>query len=240
MKKHSLVLLSILVLLSLLPTAFADSAVELFADNFDAVTVPADSKTLLPVNDVPDCKWISIDKDGDGLGWDYFNAALSAVHSKPNVVTSASYDNFRGAVHPDNWLVNKTAIQIPQNAVSAELELWYCGQDPSFSREYFELYAGTSQNPDEMTCLTPSGVTAGPSWKCSKTDLTAYAGKKIFIAVRHCNSYDQFRLNIDDLKVTAVLSDPPSTGDQTPLTLLLGILLISAFSMIVCLRKRRA
>lgn len=238
MKKHSLVLLSILVLLSLLPTAFADSTVELFADNFDAVTV-ADS-TLLPVGDVPDCKWISIDKDGDGLGWDYFNAALTTVHSKPNVVTSASYDFNRGAVHPDNWLVNKTAIQIPQNTVSAELELWYCGQDPAYSYEYFELYAGTSQNPDEMTCLTPSGVTSGPYWKCSKTDLTAYAGKKIFIAVRHCNSYDQYRLNIDDLKVTAVLGDPPSTGDQTPLTLLLGILLISAFGMIVCLRKRRA
>ena len=137
--------------------------------------------------------WTSIDADGDGNDWYHlYGVAGLKSHSGTGHVTSASY--MSGALDPDNWLVS------PMVKLDGELSLWAASQDASYP-ETFAVYVSTDmQNwealeenieaPGEMTEFT--------------YDLTGYEGAEGYVAIRHYNSYDMFRLNVDDIAITVV------------------------------------
>ena len=137
--------------------------------------------------------WTSIDADGDGNDWYHlYGVSGLKAHSGTGHVTSASY--MSGALDPDNWLVS------PMVKLDGELSFWAASQDGNYP-ETFAVYVSTDmQNwealeenieaPGEMTEFT--------------YDLTGYEGAEGYVAIRHYNSYDMFRLNIDDIAITYV------------------------------------
>ena len=150
--------------------------------------------------DVP-TGWLNIDNDGDGQSWYVLNNSQSeqggyVVHSGQGHITSASYASV--ALTPDNWLITP-AITLPNGATS--LSFWVAGQDPAWASEYFGVFLSTTgTNISDFTVELTNGTATGTMTEYTAS-LNAYAGQTVYIAFRHYNVTDMFRLNLDDVEV---------------------------------------
>ena len=139
--------------------------------------------------------WTTIDADGDGNNW-YYNEANERAYSGIGVATSASYINYEGALTPDNWLIT------PKIDLNGTMRVWLSGQDPHYAAEHFAIYLSTSGNTvDDFTETLVLEAIATDEYVEYTADLSAYAGQQGYIAIRHFNVTDMFRLNVDDFGV---------------------------------------
>ncbi len=136
----------------------------------------------------PAC-WTSIDADGDGYNWMIYGGAIQ----------SASYDNSAGALTPDNWLIS------PQFAIPAtgnyEVTWAATAQDQSWPAEHYGVFISTTGNTNTTDFTMLQEWTLGTGIFNPVIDLSAYSGQNIYIALRHFNCTDQFRLSIDEFTV---------------------------------------
>ncbi len=156
-----------------------------------SVTTPCGAVSTFPFeeefNEIPSC-WTLIDADGDGQNWFIFNTS--------GTIQSASYNS--AALTPDNWLVTPP-LAIPATG-SYEVTWTATAQDQSWPAEHYGVYIST-------TSPVVSAFTMIQEWTLSTgvfhpvIDLSAYAGETIYIALRHFNCTDNFRLSIDDFIV---------------------------------------
>lgn len=149
--------------------------------------------------------WTLQDEDGDGNNWSIFDA--SANTNQGNVATSASWSN--GTVlTPNNWMV---AGPIDLSGITDDIFIsWKAwGQDPDYPAEHYSVYAGTAGDVASFlagTAVHNETLSSGvPATKL--VDISAMAGSEIYIAFRHHNSSDEFRINIDDVKVYTPLNN---------------------------------
>ncbi|MCR5590994.1 MAG: DUF2436 domain-containing protein [Lachnospiraceae bacterium] len=146
--------------------------------------------------------WTFVDSDEDGQNWYRLMNIQARSNSGIGVLTSASYAS--GALTPDNWAITP-AVEVPDN--DAELSFYYCGQDPSWASEVFAVYVGTSADIAGMTNVTED-ITATGTMTNRVVDLSEYAGQTVYIAFRHYNVTDMFRLNIDDVIINGTNNEP--------------------------------
>ncbi len=145
--------------------------------------------------------WTVIDNDGDGHEWYVLNNSQSQsggfnVHSGDGHITSASYASV--ALTPDNWLITP-AINLVANAT---LSFWVAGQDPSYASEFYGVLlstTGTTVNDFNIELMTG---TSTPNMTQQVIDLSAYTGQTVYIAFRHYNVSDMFRINLDDVEIS--------------------------------------
>ncbi len=153
--------------------------------------------------------WTAFDNDGDDEhSWTYSDGSIDDMaHSGSSCVYSASYINNYGSLTPDNWLVS------PQIDLSGTLKLWLKGQDSNDYREHFAIYLTTSATGSKDDFLDADGkvkegvITLVPETETTSeyqeyiADLSAYKGKKGYIAIRHFNCRNQYFLVLDDFLV---------------------------------------
>lgn len=139
--------------------------------------------------------WRVVDADGDGYNWYHSQSEATVAHSGTGVLTSASWVS--GTVlTPDNWLIT------PPFELGAQASFWYVGQDPSYPNENFAVYlleAEDFESVDDFKKISDD-VVATADYQQMTIDLSAYSGMGR-LAIRHYNSTDVFRLNIDDVKL---------------------------------------
>ncbi len=140
--------------------------------------------------------WTTIDEDGDGYAWYHLTGENFKNHSGIGHVTSASY--MSGILYPDNWLVS------PKVTLQGGLSFWACGQDPSYAGEVFAVYVSTDNR--EWVKISDD-ITATGEMTEYTFDLSEFAGQEGYVAIRHYNVYDMFRLNVDDVQI-GELSEP--------------------------------
>lgn len=157
-------------------------------------------------NGIPD-GWTNIDADGDGYTWTV-TAAFSG-HSGNKCISSGSYDFSAGALSPDNWLITP-AVVLPQGVENINLKFYANAQDSEVAEDHYGVYISTTTvDTAAFTLLWEENMTAeGGShrgvpgaWGEKNTDLTAYAGRTVYIAIRHFNCYDMFFLDIDEFSI---------------------------------------
>ena len=152
--------------------------------------------------------WTTIDADGDGYQWYHLNTAPQSggswnCHSGNGHVTSASWVS--SALTPDNWLVS------PQVTLNGVLSFWAAGQDVSWAGEVFAVYVSTGDPTDVNSFVKISDdITATATVTEYTFDLSAYTGQTGYVAIRHYNISDMFRLNIDDV----FIGDPDAAAAQ--------------------------
>ncbi len=150
-------------------------------------------------NELPE-GWEADDADGDGLNWFVWDP-IAAGYSPGEIgdgerllgtkcATSASYQY--GALYPDNWLIT------PEVTLTGELTFWAAGQDPSWANEVFAVYVST--DGDNWTNIS-GDLVAGTPIRQITVDLSEYEGQRGYIAFRHYNISDMFRLNIDNVQI---------------------------------------
>lgn len=149
----------------------------------------------------PEGGWTSIDADGDGNNWYMWDPISSGYDPYDGIrllgtkcITSASYLGV--PLTPDNWLVT------PKVDLGGELSFWACGQDPSYASEHFAVYltTGDPNDLDSYVMISEELVATSPIQEY-KFDLSEYEGLEGYIAIRHFNVSDEFRLNIDNVSI---------------------------------------
>ena len=152
--------------------------------------------------------WTTLDDDGDGYNWYVLYGQgehpEDMAHTGIGHATSASY--FGTALTPDNWLITR-GIEIPTNANQPTLSWWVKGQDPYYVAEHYAVYISTTgQATADFTTVVYEGEPTG-EYVEHTVDLSDYAGQAIYIAFRHYDITDMFRLNIDDIAVVYTAPD---------------------------------
>ena len=159
---------------------------EVWSDNFDDL-------------DVSD--WVLYDEDGDGQMW--YAAQLTDDGGNPTgtpILTSVSWNG--SALTPDNWAVSP-AIDLT-GITGAELKWFIFASDPLWNLENYGVYVATENTVEAFT-------TAGelftefdlPSELTERTlDISAFDGQTIYVAFRHYDVSDQFRIGLDDVSVS--------------------------------------
>jgi hypothetical protein len=147
--------------------------------------------------------WTTIDADGDTQGWyELVNAGDPIItgHSGVGLLTSASYSG--AALTPDNWVITP---QINLTGVS-HVSLWIGGQDPAWNGEHYGVYVSTTGTAAANFTLlfeeTLPATVPARTWVNKHISLAAYTGN-VYIAIRHFNCTDMFRLNLDVVEVNA-------------------------------------
>ena len=165
-----------------------ESAIRTVAANTDCGIINVFPYTQ-DFNATPLC-WSAIDADGDGYNWYLYSGTIQ----------SESYSNdASSALTPDNWLITPQ-FAIPSTG-SYEVTWTATAQDQSWPAEHYGVYVSTT------TADSTANFTMLQEWTLSTgifnpvIDLSAYAGQNIYIALRHFNCTDMFRLSIDDFIV---------------------------------------
>ena len=147
--------------------------------------------------------WTTIDADGDGNDWYLIkNSTILGHDGKVGMMTSASYNN--AALNPDNYLVS------PKMKLDGSITFYACAQDASWAAENFAVMVSTASgtNPSDFTKVGEWTMTASRSlaprraqgtWYEYTIDLSTYEGAEGYVAIRHFDCTDWFRLNVDDI-----------------------------------------
>ncbi|MBO7571768.1 MAG: fibronectin type III domain-containing protein [Bacteroidales bacterium] len=168
----------------------------------DGVSYFTDFEEGLPVG------WTTIDNDEDGYCWqstDELGGGFNC-HSGTVCMTSASFENSDlFPLEPDNWLVS------PRLALDGTLKVWLRIQDVSYPDEHFGIFVSTRGNAvADFTAQVLPETVATEEYTEYTVDLSSFNGQMGYIAVRHYNSFDQFRLNLDDF---GLYSEPIPAGE---------------------------
>ena len=181
---------------------------------------PAPSSMTYTFDDSSMMGWTSIDADGDGYGWGVGSTSFSSTglghDGSTDMVVSASYVNYVGALNPDNYLVSPFKMAAQNGAA---ISFWACGQDASYVAEHFGVAVSTGSNTNandfttiqEWTMTAKKGAVVADEYREVRgdraqgsyyeytVDLSAYAGQEIWVAIRHFNCTDMFYLDVDDI-----------------------------------------
>ena len=162
--------------------------------------------------------WVTIDADGDGFNWAVMNHTDDRMvpHTGDALVASASYDNEgEVALTPDNWLIT-TGITIPADANQPTLSWWVTGQDADWAEEHYAVYISTSgQTVSDFSSAAVYEGDATGEYVQQTVNLSSFVGQTIYIAFRHYNITNMFFLNIDDIEVYTMPTEPTLSVNPT-------------------------
>lgn len=147
--------------------------------------------------------WTAIDADIDGYNWytkNFFSDEYD-MYGKPYAIgngcaISDSYDfETYTPLTPDNWLIS------PQLDLQGTLHAWIRAKDP-FPDEHFAIYLSTTGKDiqDFNTVLIPESTATG-TFVDYTADLSAYTGKKGYVAIRHFNVTNMYQIFVDNFGI---------------------------------------
>ena len=169
--------------------------------------------------------WTTVDVDGDGFNWTMATDVMVAGYGhngSADCLLSQSYASSYGALTPNNWIITP-AIELPSDASVIDLQFYAVAQDASYPDEHYAVYVSTTTtDPSDFTLLWEETMDANGGahraqgvWGEKNTNLTAYAGQTVYIALRHFGTTDMFYLNVDDFAVYAVMPDEWTVENTT-------------------------
>ena len=153
--------------------------------------------------------WTTIDANNDAHTWyhttqieEHFVVNLSSHSGHGHLMSESSCNLTMEAIKPDDYIVSPSMIGVTENT---SFSVWACNQDKYYF-ENFGLAVSTETNPSasDFTTIAEWEITddrAASPWKEYTVDLSKYAGKHIWVAIRHFKSEDQFILCIDDISI---------------------------------------
>jgi len=192
--------------------------VEFNIDEVDSISFTSPVSTLqsLPFMerfdgaDFPPQGWTMIDKDGDGYNWyAYDNRFICAI--------SDTEDDDGNQLFPNNFLISP---KITISGTNPTLE-WNIGSaaSPSYVFEHYKVVVSTTKFT-AANCETNGDVVKEEtlSAEASKilvnrsVDLSAYAGKDVYIAWVHDTPDDMYALFLGDIRIGSTENPAPVTA----------------------------
>ena len=188
-----------ILLLMLLGLVFSMSAHILEEGFEDAYVDSLTGETIIPGG------WQVIDNDADDFNWFCYTIQTTA-HNGVQSLASESFYITAGALTPDNWLISP-AITLED---STNLYWWIATQDFAWPAENYGVYLSESGGDiaDFTTLLFSETLDSlNAVWQQRVVNLQEWAGETIYLAWRHYNCTDNYRVKIDDIVVTTDIMD---------------------------------
>lgn len=152
----------------------------------------------------PPAGWTTLDSDGDGMSWiAYSGSGANQIAGSRKLAISFTRNPANYSTYPaqDNWLITPP-VTITNNA--HVLEFKYAAQDLDKSEPMEVLISETDTNPASFTPIYTTTVDNGYEddivINSFNRALTAYAGKTIYIAIRH-NANATYGLSVDNIYI---------------------------------------
>lgn len=172
----------------------------------DNVVLTKTSKTYTFDNDLDG--WTTINANNDDHTW--YHSSLASQHDARNngYIISESFCNASGTViSPDDYVVSPFKVLVGDDT---SVEFLAQAQDSNYPNEVFGIAISNTGNTSDTDFATINQWTmkaksAGTIYRCS-LELGEYSGQELWIALRHFNCEDQFRLNVDDFSINNYLS----------------------------------
>lgn len=144
--------------------------------------------------------WTMLDRDGDGNTFAY---SSNAAQEGAGGIGS----RWCSSANVDDWAISP-AINLTEYE-NAELSFWVKKSSSGWEENY-DVYVGTTKNPDEMVEVVPQ-TPAVAEWTNVKVDLADYLGEEeIYVAIRHDGGIDQYYLYVDAVEILGdKISDEP-------------------------------
>ncbi|MBR6333914.1 MAG: choice-of-anchor J domain-containing protein [Bacteroidales bacterium] len=139
--------------------------------------------------------WTILDADGDGYIWMHDNNANYA-HSGEGYFLSESYANT--TLCPDNWLISQP-IHLPETP--AMLSFWVRSFSNTYEDEHYSVYVSTTGNSIQDFTHEVFTSVSTYDYQQKLISLRDYVGQTVYIAFRHHNSCDQYKLIVDDIAI---------------------------------------
>lgn len=143
--------------------------------------------------------WTKIDANNDGANWTYVEYGAPSV---TGVATSESWSQGSGAITPDNYLISP-AINLSSMTGAIAMDWDVYAQDQTWPNEYYSVIVATGNDIAAMnagTVVFSETMQAYGGYQTRTVDLSSFSGT-IYVAFRHHNCNDMFRLNIDNIEV---------------------------------------
>lgn len=156
----------------------------------------------------------TIDANADGNKWGNSTqfSQTDCGYESANSAVSRSYDGMYN-FEPDDYLVTASKYAITEDS---KLVFHVCAENSMYPAEHYGVAISEFSNvsPSAFTMIWEETLTAKGSenvdrdarvqgtWYQKTIDLSAYAGKDVYIALRHFDCYGQFWINIDNLTLT--------------------------------------
>ena len=156
----------------------------------------------------------TIDANADGNKWGNSTqfSQTDCGYESANSAVSRSYDGMYN-FEPDDYLVTASKYAITEDS---KLVFHVCAENSMYAAEHYGVAISEFSNvsPSAFTMIWEETLTAKEgenvdrdaraqgSWYQKTIDLSAYAGKDVYIALRHFDCYGQFWINIDNLTLT--------------------------------------
>jgi lactocepin len=144
--------------------------------------------------------WTMLDRDGDGNTFSYNTGAAYEG-------TGGIGSRWCSSANVDDWAISP-AIDLTEYE-NAELSFWVKKSSSTWEENY-DVYVGTTKNPDEMVEVVPQ-TPAVAEWTNVKVDLADYLSEEeVYVAIRHDGGRDQYYLYVDAVQIQGdKISDEP-------------------------------
>jgi hypothetical protein len=154
--------------------------------------------------------WDNADRDSDGFLWTHMNSDIDPVgYNGSRAVGSSSYIDNEGTLNPDN-LLRLPKLHLEENT---QMSYYVRAKDSQYLDNYSILIY--EQHMDSVinlgttvldTMLVINKIVPSTSYTHEIIDLSAYAGKDVYIAFRHHNDENNYWMYIDDIYVHSSMS----------------------------------
>ncbi|GEM_PF-5090340 len=200
MKRLFSILIAALMVLSVLPVSavtFAEKApAEKPAENAETRSVSYVEFDFDEVDPCEDYGFTFVDADADEYNW-FLVSSLSGddeSHSGEWAMRSDSWNSDAGALDPDNWMITP-AIEFGSQP---DLHFWMMSHD---DEEYLDDHLEVWYTVDDgLNWQLLDDFYGCREWTEFQVDIRDCADGRAMFAFRHCDSYDQWHLYIDDIE----------------------------------------
>lgn len=153
--------------------------------------------------------WQAIDSDGDGFNW-YAGVRILDGDSIFSL-RSQSYTSGTGALTPDNWLIAPEVNLLSYNenaSVTFRFTVGITANTPQYRKEHYGVFIAVGS--DQLSAFellmeeTFTEETPRMTPLEREVDISAYAGKVVFLAIRHYNVTDMDRMFVEETELFVI------------------------------------
>lgn len=144
--------------------------------------------------------WTFLDADGDGAVFGIYAAGGMEPNGSVNTtgtnasLTSFSYINGLGELHPDNYAFMPLTKVLPH----ASVEFYATGFDSNYPNEMFSFVVASA---DGQNIYSLGTWTSSHPYQKYSVDLSGYAGENVFLGFRHHSTVSAYALCIDNITI---------------------------------------
>ena len=145
--------------------------------------------------------WQIVNNDEDIYNWFSYTSQNTAHSGLGSLASESWIAGGVGPLTPDNWVISP-AITIPDSTV---VVWWVATQDFNYPSEHYGLFLSTTGSALEdftVELFNETLEVANAVWQRRYVYLTEYSGETVYLAWRHYDCTDNYKIKIDDILVT--------------------------------------